>query len=190
MQNYNNYAILNRRYDSIKKNDTTNDIDIDIENKHNNEKYNIINNFQKYIGLNYLKNGKFHIFLEKKINTIFIDIKYKTTTIFNIKKHNIFELPREINNLISEYLPQTIYLKFKIFYSDDYPFTQGPIWSLLECNDYLTSYNNISKYYKYLVDSHNVLNSSNSWSPAISIEKDILYFITKLNKFENLIYCL
>ena len=105
MQNYNNYAILNRRYDSIKKNDTTNDIDIDIENKHNNEKYNIINNIQKYIGLNYLKNGKFHIFLEKKINTIFIDIKYKTTTIFNIKKHNIFELPREINNLISEYLP-------------------------------------------------------------------------------------
>ena len=91
---------------------------------------------------------------------------------------------------LAVYLPQTIYLKFKIFYSDDYPFTQGPIWSLLECNDYLTSYNNISKYYKYLVDSHNVLNSSNSWSPAISIEKDILYFITKLNKFENLIYCL
>ena len=44
---------------------------------------------------------------------------------------------------------------------------------------------NLYEYYKYIVDSHNKIMKRN-WSPAIKIEADILYFITKINHFEHL----
>jgi hypothetical protein len=44
---------------------------------------------------------------------------------------------------------------------------------------------NLYEYYKYIVDSHNEI-MKHSWSPAIKIDVDILYFILKINHFEYL----
>lgn len=147
---------------------------------------NIIFNFQNYIGLTTQKNGDFIIDLEKTDRNILVKIKY-FPKVFDLYKNNIIDLPRDINFIISEYLKSYILFEFNISHNDSYPFNP-PIWSLVSCKDRLSNYENIIEYYKYIVKSHNVNN--NGWSPAITIEKDILYFISKINNFELLMNCL
>ena len=131
--------------------------------------------------------GNFSINVEKLSHEkkIIVNIKYTSRQI-DLKKHNIKDLPYEINVLISEFLPSTMSLKMLISYGDNYPFSGGPSWRLLECNDKLTGLHNIHLYYEYIVDCHNKSNISNNWSPAITFDKDILSFIVKINNFEDI----
>jgi hypothetical protein len=107
--------------------------------------------------------------------------KYEANT-FDLKNNYIYELPKEINFLIAEYLPSFIELTFSINHIIDYPF-KPPQWSLISSNDKLSSLKNSKGYYEYIVEEHNNT-ITRSWSPAITFDKDILYFASKLNYFD------
>ena len=107
---------------------------------------------------------------------------------------NYIGLPTSINLLIADYLPEKneINLNFKIKYPDNYPFSH-PVWNLESANtsmksklpDSISFYN----YYKYLVDKkNNYYETFNYWSPMITMEKDILTFLSYLNHFEEIVY--
>lgn len=91
-------------------------------------------------------------------------------------------LPIELSNIIAEYNTYFVNLEIKITFPDSYPFCP-PIWSLQEAKY------NVSipdDYYANIIENHNH-HYEYDWSPAISIEKDILYFIQKINHFEYII---
>ena len=131
-------------------------------------------------------------------NEVLIAIKYS-------KKNMLykFDLPLELNSLIASYTDDYIIIKIRISYGKDYPF-KPPIWSLFNVD---TNIHNpildLKQYYKYIIDLQNdqyqsfiVANFVNNnymytkydqWSPAITIEHEILSFITRINHFEYII---
>jgi hypothetical protein len=149
---------------------------------------NIINlhgSLEKYFGITN-ENG---IEFKTKINIQTLDgfnqfeINLDIIIINNYKIYNLNDLPLDINSLIaSYYTPNYIHLKIQITSPEDYPFNP-PIWKIISVKHSLKI--NLYEYYKYIVDSHNKIMKRN-WSPAIKIEGDILYFITKINHFEHL----
>jgi hypothetical protein len=149
---------------------------------------NIINlhgSLEKYFGITN-ENG---IEFKTKINIQTLDgfnqfeINLDIIIINNYKIYNLNNLPLDINSLIaSYYTPNYIHLKIQITSPEDYPFNP-PIWKIISVKHSLKI--NLYEYYKYIVDSHNKIMKRN-WSPAIKIEGDILYFITKINHFEHL----
>ena len=149
---------------------------------------NIINlhgSLEKYFGITN-ENG---IEFKTKINIQTLDgfnqfeINLDIIIINNYKIYNLNNLPLDINSLIaSYYTPNYIHLKIQITSPEDYPFNP-PIWKMINVKHSLKI--NLYEYYKYIVDSHNKIMKRN-WSPAIKIEGDILYFITKINHFEHL----
>ena len=84
--------------------------------------------------------------------------------------------------IASYYTPNYIHIKIQIQSVEDYPFNP-PIWKFTDFKYSLKM--NLYEYYKYIVDSHNEI-MNRSWSPAIKIDTDILYFISKINHFEHL----
>ena len=101
----------------------------------------------------------------------------------NYKMYNLNNLPLDINSLIaSYYTPNYIHLKIQIKSPGTYPLNP-PIWKIIGVKHSLKM--NLYEYYKYIVDSHNEI-MKHSWSPAIKIDADILYFISKINHFEYL----
>ena len=169
-------ASFNRRYNKM------------IKDNFVDENTTIITNFQNIIGLQNTANGIYNISVEKYDRYLLLKIKYKHTQFdFDIKKHTIKELPIEINYLISEYLPCEINLTYMIMYSGDYPF-KPPVWSLVSCDERLAScLKNAQEYYEYITDNHNNTNAL-SWSPAICIDVDILFYISRINHFENIMH--
>ena len=149
---------------------------------------NIINlhgSLEKYFGITN-ENG---IEFKTKINIQTLDgfnqfeLNLDIIIIQNYKIYNLNNLPLDINSLIaSYYTPNYIHLKIQITSPEDYPFNP-PIWKIISVKHSLKI--NLYEYYKYIVDSHNKIMKRN-WSPAIKIETDILYFITKINHFEHL----
>ena len=149
---------------------------------------NIINlhgSLEKYFGITN-ENG---IEFKTKINIQTLDgfnqfeINLDIIIINNYKIYNLNNLPLDINSLIaSYYTPNYIHLKIQITSPEDYPFNP-PIWKIMSVKHSLKI--NLYEYYKYIVDSHNKIMKRN-WSPAIKIEADILYFITKINHFEHI----
>ena len=142
----------------------------------------LIPHFEKIIGFNESKDGKVYMELNKEDCVLIFYCKYEANT-FDLKNNYIYELPKEINFLISEYLPSFIELTFAINHINGYPFTP-PQWCLTSCNDKLSYLENSRGYYEYIVEEHNNT-ITRSWSPAITFEKDILYFASKLNYFEH-----
>lgn len=148
---------------------------------------NIINlhgSLEKYFGITN-ENG---IEFKTKINIQTLDgfnqfeINLDIIIIHNNKIYNLNNLPLDINSLIaSYYTPNYIHLKIQITSPEDYPFNP-PIWKIIDVKHSLKM--NLYEYYKYIVDSHNKI-MKDSWSPAIKIEVDILYFISKINHFEH-----
>ena len=162
--------LFNRRYERFK-------------NQNNlNENEDIIPHFEKMIGFGESKDGTLYMELNKHDFMLNFFVKYQAKT-FDLNKNYIFELPKEINFLISEYLPSFIELAFSINHIIEYPF-KPPVWSLVSCNDKLSCLENSAKYYEYIVEEHNKTITRN-WSPAITFDKDILYFASKLNYFEH-----
>jgi ubiquitin-protein ligase len=149
---------------------------------------NIINlhgSLEKYFGITN-ENG---IEFKTKINIQTLDgfnqfeINLDIIIIHNYKIYNLNNLPLVINSLIaSYYTPNYIHLKIQITSPEDYPFNP-PIWKIMSVKHSLKI--NLYEYYKYIVDSHNKI-MNHSWSPAIKIDVDILYFIAKINHFEYL----
>jgi hypothetical protein len=149
---------------------------------------NIINlhgSLEKYFGITNENGIKF----KTKINIQTLDgfnqfeINLDIIIIHNNKIYNLNNLPLDINSLIaSYYTPNYIHLKIQITSPEDYPFNP-PIWKIIDVKHSLKM--NLYEYYKYIVDSHNKI-MKDSWSPAIKIEVDILYFISKINHFEHL----
>ena len=149
---------------------------------------NIINlhgSLEKYFGITN-ENG---IEFKTKINIQALDgfnqfeLNLDVIIIHNNKIYNLNNLPLDINSLIaSYYTPNYIHLKIQITSPEDYPFNP-PIWKIISVKHSLKI--NLYEYYKYIVDSHNKIMKRN-WSPAIKIDADILYFITKINHFEHI----
>jgi hypothetical protein len=177
-----NINIFERRYNKLKQ---ITRMGTDLYNIENN---NIIDNFQNFLGLGDQKNGTFHIKIEKLDKIILLKIKFIPNDIFDLKNNNIYELPPEINLFISEFIQSYIYFEFQITYTDSYPF-DPPTWSMISFDDRLTNVKNMINYYNYIVRSHNI-NNGYSWNPAIDLDKDILYFISKINHFELLTNCI
>jgi len=107
------------------------------------------------------------------------------------KNRNLSELtnlPEDICKYINEYVVDQIHMRFKIIFPDNYPYFP-PIWELETCNssiphsslDYggMTLYD----YYKYVAERHT--SYLFDWSPAITLETNILYFICRINVFRS-----
>jgi len=110
-----------------------------------------------------------------------------------------FELPSELNQMIREYLIYVIEIQIKIKYSPSYPFSP-PVWFLQRVNHNLNTSIGLLDYYSYKVNQHNqgytayLLNlgthSLDGWTPAITVEKDILSFLQKIYHFDEVLDCL
>jgi hypothetical protein len=107
-------------------------------------------------------------------------------------------LPELAMDIISDYLYSELRLQFKISFGPDYPFSQ-PTWSLVSVHSELGHDSNqyggmtMKDYYAYLVDMHNNNYIRNvgqevvsNWSPAITIDKDVLCFISRINHFDSI----
>jgi len=111
-------------------------------------------------------------------------------------------LPPELIRLIGEYLSYSILVHAKIEYSSNYPFVP-PIWFIEEVKHnivrqeygpfYLLNYyigklkDHNHQYNRYIMDQWNDLGNglidNSLWSPAITVEKDILVFLQRINHF-------
>lgn len=149
---------------------------------------NIINlhgSLEKYFGITNENGTEF----KTKINIQTLDgfnqfeINLDIIIINNNKIYKFNNIPLEINSFIaSYYTPNYIHLKIQIKSVEDYPFNP-PIWKIMDVKHSLKI--NLYEYYKYIVYMHNEI-MKHSWSPAIKIDVDILYFILKINHFEYL----
>ena len=153
---------------------------------------------EDYFGVKSIPNTHLKFNIIKYNNEILFIIKY-------IKKNTLykFDLPLELNSLIASYTDDYIIIKIRISYGKDYPF-KPPIWSLFNVD---TNIHNpvldLKQYYKYLVDLQNdqyklfivdnfvnnnyMYTNHNQWSPAITIDKELISFITRINHFEYII---
>jgi len=95
------------------------------------------------------------------------------------------QLPPEINNKINDYLDDKLKLSFVINIPTDYPFNP-PTWILSDISTTISNYKLLISYYSSKVIYHNEINLKN-WSPVILIDKDILLFMTKILKFDEVI---
>lgn len=116
------------------------------------------------------------------------------TVHFNKKyKGPFLNILPELNNIIFEYLNESIEIKIKIQYSNNYPFTP-PIWYIKGVKHNNISTMELLDYYIYKIKNHNelynaVLDGMTQWNPAIGIEKDILLFLERINHFEEILVC-
>jgi hypothetical protein len=124
---------------------------------------------------------KLTIVPQKSENKLLLNIHVEKKHYYDFKT-----LPSDISNLISEYLPEYITICVEITYPPDYPF-KPPLYTLLSTNYNISNLPiSIHNYYTTIVDNHN-LQYDREWSAAIDIEKDILYFICRINHFEYLL---
>lgn len=134
----------------------------------------------KYFGLKH-NYDVFEIVPTKTDNKIILNIQ-----VMKQHYHDFKHLPSDISNLISEYLPEYIHICVEITFPYDYPFKRS-IYTLLSTKSNLVNFPlSINRYYATIVDNHN-LQYKREWTPAMDIDKDILYFICRINHFEYLI---
>jgi len=98
---------------------------------------------------------------------------------YNISKIN---LPDDMLRLINTYVDVHVLIIFDVVYGTDYPF-YPPKWEIHKIN----APPNISKQVEQVTFNHN-RQYKISWSPSISIEKDILYMIERLMKIDYINY--
>jgi hypothetical protein len=140
------------------------------------------NSLENYFGIINNKNCKLKItHNRRKRDKIILNINFKKQSYYDFIK-----LPKELNHNISEYLDEFIFFRVEINYPTDYPFSP-PVYNLLNIlhNISIDSIN-LDEYYQYIIDNHNS-QYKRDWSPAITVETDILDFIQKINSFEYLL---
>jgi hypothetical protein len=122
-------------------------------------------------------------------NTLLLAIRYQRS----VTPQNI-RLPNEIIRHIYGYLLYQIELHTKIDYSIDYPFAP-PIWYIESVQHNLphTGYHPfyLLDYYIDKIHQHNrlynrLLLEGNQWTPAISVENDILLFVKRVHHFDEI----
>ena len=128
-----------------------------------------------------LQDKNLDIQLSQKDAHFLLHVKYNK----KIKYIQFRDLPEEINREINSYLFNYIHMNCKLIFDKNYPFSP-PIWSLYSIKyNWDTVYDiDIPEYYKYIIQTHNNGNNKDYWSPAITLEKDCLDLIVKLNNFE------
>ena len=100
-------------------------------------------------------------------------------TISHIQQYNEIiklNLPEEIIKYIKKYVEIGFVCKYKIYFTENTPF-RAPKWSIIS-NKSLNIVDD-NKLWEMLVNKHNI-DYTYDWTPAISMEKDILYFIERL----------
>jgi len=123
-------------------------------------------------------------------NHILLTIRYqKSVTPQNIR------LPLELIRVIYGYLLYTLEIQTKIEYSIHYPFAP-PIWYIEKVNHTIprASYDPfyLLDYYIEKIQRHNhlynlLLVQGTQWTPAISVEKDILLFVRRIYHFDEIL---
>ena len=100
----------------------------------------------------------------------------------NYKFYPIAELPLDVNRFIASfYNEDNISINIEILFPNNYPF-HPPVWKLVNVKSNMSVYLNLNDYYDNIINNHNQC-YKRDWSPAIDIEKDLLYFIQKINHF-------
>jgi hypothetical protein len=102
------------------------------------------------------------------------------------RKNSIRELPREVNDMIFSFLlPVKVAFQFSLKNDKDYPFIPSS-W-IVERYIYWNSNHtspqnsgNYETYHKHLVKENELIIKEN-WSPVMTIDKQILSFISNLN---------
>jgi len=148
---------------------------------------------------------KIHIHTEVEDHLIHLQIKYE-----KMAPSLDLSLPPELIRLIGEYLSYSILVHTKIEYSLNYPFVP-PVWFMEEVKHnmvrheyepfYLLDYyiaklkDHNRQYNRYIID-HEGWNDisgigirereNDLWTPAISVEKDILVFLQRIYHFEEM----
>ena len=120
-------------------------------------------------------------FISKKNDEIHVDIKF----IHHYKPVYLHFLPPELNEIITSFMNDIIYLKFAISYPEQYPFI-SPYWSLDKYSCSFATNFNIMRYYQNKIDYHNQINQHLIGTPSIYPEKDILGFIVIINHFDEI----
>lgn len=118
-----------------------------------------------------------------KIDNLDLEVIFKF-----VKQYSYFnfpDLPLELNRLIHYFNKDYIILNIRIIYPQLYPL-QPPKWHFINLK---TNFSKliIELYLKYNISLHNCLLSPNRWNPAITIEKDLLSFLSEINIFNDLI---
>ena len=94
-------------------------------------------------------------------------------------------MPINIISIIASYSYSFISIETRIYFPNNYPF-DPPIWRLVNVKTNINTSIDLRSYYKYIVNNHNK-QYKKYYSPAISIDIDLLDFIQKINHFEYLI---
>jgi len=132
-----------------------------------------LENMQDYFGYKNTENHIRKISLEKdetKDLTYNLQIE-STRREINLCINNISRLPRDINNYIYSFLVKKNKIKYSIEFPLGYPFS-GPKWTLTEYT--INGKNKMDK-----VEPYNPF-CGRDWSPVMYIEKQVLYYTTKL----------
>lgn len=123
-----------------------------------------------------------------KIKVIKIENLDLEVIFYFVKQYDYFNfpyLPYELNELIHNFNKDYIILNIRVIYPQLYPI-QPPHWHFinLKTNFYSAL---LETYFKSKIKDHNCKLSPTNWQPAITIEKDLLMFLTKINIFNDLI---
>ena len=103
-------------------------------------------------------------------------IQYKTPPLY----YGIQDLPKEINRLIMEYSGEYFIIKIHLMMSSNYPF-EAPIWTILYVDSNMDESDCLYSQIKYIVNTHvSFYHSQIHWSPANTIEKDLLNFLVRV----------
>lgn len=106
-------------------------------------------------------------------------------------------LPPDVCRMIADFAYNHLRLQFKISFPSDYPFNP-PIWALASVDSSIpfpsAAYGGMTlpDYYAYLVDMHNGQYRQTRqcglliWSPALTIEKDVLLFVRRIHHFSSI----
>ena len=174
-------------------------------------------NIATYFDLTFKENEYMSITLEKHPqnpeNSIILSLKFSKKN----NMENISTIPLELLQKIYSYVShEYIHLSFMVIFTNEYPFVP-PIWSLMDEKNNISSsilYTNnttFRDYFQKLIQNHNeryqsilcehgeyslarmsenqrrrILNHY-YWSPAMTIEKDVLCFLTRINHFDYLV---
>lgn len=142
------------------------------------------NSIENYFDIAPPDNSKINITISKIVdNNMVLNIKFIKREYF----YNLNNLPMEIIKIIHSYGNYYIDITLNIVFPEQYPFDR-PLWALskIHHNIELEQALDIEDYYKCIIQNHNKP-PEKYWSPATTIEKDILEFIQKINHFEYLV---
>ena len=153
----------------------------------------IIYNLENQLNLNENFNIQYQ-YIDEKYDLLvikFISSPNKTNIIAKnfILNNGLLNLPYDIVKHISDFMCIEYYctLFIQLSYTIRYPY-ESPVWKLLDLKTNLSSNKSyLLGIYNYWIDIHNNMYQFNyNWSGVITIDKDILYFIKKVNFFDEL----